>query len=140
MLRSRGGDTAIAILPDGERILNSRCTEIFTHVVASNHVRVGWGWFRWCKSREEAEACIQIEVPESEAARGFTEVRIIECQMVAPWEVEDAPKKLSTAGHSRSETSRSKAKDLLPFASGWSGNDLEECLRTVIENRSESEF
>lgn len=136
MLKSRGGDTAIAILPDGKTMLNRRCTKFFTHVVICSHVKVGgWGWFRWCESQEEAETCVAIEVPKSEAAWGFTETRIIECHMVAPWEVEEALKKLSIA-----EPSRSKAKDLLPFADSWSGDDLEECLQTVIENRTESKF
>jgi type I restriction enzyme, R subunit len=34
----------------------------------------------------------------------------------------------------------SKAGDLLKFARTWVGNDLEECLQAVYENRSEAEF
>ncbi|MBW4554185.1 MAG: hypothetical protein KME35_24245 [Aphanocapsa sp. GSE-SYN-MK-11-07L] len=34
----------------------------------------------------------------------------------------------------------SKAADLLKFAGIWQGDDLEECLQAVYENRSEAEF
>ena len=34
----------------------------------------------------------------------------------------------------------SKAGDLLKFTRTWVGNDLEECLQAVYENRSEAEF
>ncbi|NJL64518.1 MAG: hypothetical protein HC903_25205 [Methylacidiphilales bacterium] len=34
----------------------------------------------------------------------------------------------------------SKAEDLLKFAGTWQGDDFEECLQLVYENRSRSEF
>ncbi|MDF5723871.1 MAG: hypothetical protein PUP91_26090 [Rhizonema sp. PD37] len=33
-----------------------------------------------------------------------------------------------------------KAGDLLKFAGTWQGNDLEECLRSVYETRSQAQF
>ncbi len=32
------------------------------------------------------------------------------------------------------------AKDLLKFAGNWQGNDLEECLNSVYETRSKTQF
>lgn len=34
----------------------------------------------------------------------------------------------------------SKGKDLLKFAGTWQGDDFEECLQLVYENRSPAEF
>lgn len=34
----------------------------------------------------------------------------------------------------------STAKDLLKFAGSWAGNDIEECLQAVYDNRSKAEF
>lgn len=34
----------------------------------------------------------------------------------------------------------STAASLLKFAGRWSGDDLEECLRAVYENRSQAQF
>ncbi len=34
----------------------------------------------------------------------------------------------------------SKAEDLLKFAGTWQGDDFEECLQLVYENRSQAEF
>jgi hypothetical protein len=37
-------------------------------------------------------------------------------------------------------THQSKAGDLLKFAGTWQGDDLEDCLQSVYDNRSEAEF
>ena len=34
----------------------------------------------------------------------------------------------------------STAKDLLKFANSWVGDDLEECLQAVYDNRSQAKF
>ncbi|NJK76216.1 MAG: hypothetical protein HC942_22230 [Microcoleus sp. SU_5_6] len=34
----------------------------------------------------------------------------------------------------------SKAKDLLKFAGTWQGDDFEECLQSVCDNRSPAQF
>ncbi|MBP0018073.1 MAG: hypothetical protein J7647_11005 [Cyanobacteria bacterium SBLK] len=34
----------------------------------------------------------------------------------------------------------SKAKDLLEFAGTWQGDDFEDCLQLVYDNRSQAEF
>lgn len=35
---------------------------------------------------------------------------------------------------------RSKAKDLLKFASNWQGDDFEKCLQFVCDTRSHAEL
>jgi hypothetical protein len=88
-LSCRGGNTAVAIAPDGKILINRRCSESFSYVVVTNHVNTrGWGWFRWCCSRDDAEKCVIEEVPRSEASWGFKEIQIVECQMVEPWNLE----------------------------------------------------
>lgn len=91
MLTSRGGKIARVTLPDG-KVIRKRCEgREFTHVVICHHKVVGWGWFRFCESEAEAQQVRDVDVPASQAAWGFTEVRIVPCEMVHPWEDTDAP-------------------------------------------------
>ena len=41
---------------------------------------------------------------------------------------------------SSSESRNSTAESLLKFAGTWVGDDLQECLQTVIETRSQAKF
>lgn len=89
-LTSRGGQTGVAYAPDGTRFLNKRSGKIFTHVVVTKHKNFkNYGWFKWCESLEEAILCKEVDVWKSEASWGFTDVAIVDCKMVHPWEISD---------------------------------------------------
>jgi|SanBayMetagenome_1026888.scaffolds.fasta_scaffold01805_9 hypothetical protein len=86
MYSCRGGSTCVVVLPDCRAVHAYHCKKNYTHVVTTNHVNtVGWGWFRMCTSLEEAEKCVKEDIPKSEAAWGFIDIKIIECRMLQPW-------------------------------------------------------
>lgn len=92
-LTSRGGKTAIVYTPTGKILQYRRCKNIYTHVVLTQHKKVDigeYGVFKWCKSLEEAISCKEKDVWNSEASWGFTNVVVVECKMINPWEVESA--------------------------------------------------
>lgn len=90
-LASRGGQTGLVYTPTGKRILNKRCKEYYTHVVLTKHKNTGddHGYFKWCKSLEEAQQVAKVDIWNREASWGYYDVIIAECQMVHPWELED---------------------------------------------------
>lgn len=90
-LGSRGGQTGVVYTPFGKRILNKRCKEHYTHVVLTKHKNLGddHGYFKWCRSLEEANQCKNFDIWNNETSWGFYDVVIVECQMVHPWEIID---------------------------------------------------